>query len=86
VSVADRIAKTRLLAAKFTYHCHWCFAPDRKVSNPLKIHATRDSSKQEAICLIKRTQNPCCSDRDLLSPGKWAGKLDSEGIRFCLIN
>jgi len=30
VSVADRISKARLLAAKFTYHCHCRLAPDRK--------------------------------------------------------
>jgi hypothetical protein len=52
--VADRIAKARLLAAKFTYHCHCCIAPDRKISNPLKIHATRDCSGREAICLNDR--------------------------------
>jgi len=31
VGVADRIPKARLLAAKFTYHCHCRFTPDRKV-------------------------------------------------------
>ena len=30
VSVADRIAEARLLAAKFTYHCHCRVAPDGK--------------------------------------------------------
>jgi hypothetical protein len=53
VRVADRIAKARLLAAKFTYHCHCCIAPDRKISNPLKTYAIRDSSKREVICHAK---------------------------------
>jgi hypothetical protein len=55
VGVADRITKARLLAAKFTYHCHCCFAPDGKVSNALKTYATRDSSKREAICRAKHS-------------------------------
>jgi hypothetical protein len=57
VCVADRIAKARLLAAKFTYHCHCCFAPDRKVSNALKTYAIRDSSNREAIWRSQHATN-----------------------------
>jgi hypothetical protein len=51
VGVADRITKARLLAAKFTYHCHCCFAPDGKVSNDLPRQTLHKSAP------IKRALN-----------------------------
>src|ERR1700677_1390210 len=51
VSVADRISKARLLAAKFTYHCHCRLAPDRKFRITW-VNVTRDCSRREAICRI----------------------------------
>jgi hypothetical protein len=87
VRVADRIAKARLLAAKFTYHCHCCIAPDRKVSNPLKIHATRDCSGREAICRNKpRAKAALMAAKNGRHPAKIDWKIGVERYKVYATN
>src|SRR6204780_4728244 len=70
VSVADRISKARLLAAKFTHHCHCRLPPDRKFRITW-VNVTRDCSRREAICRIAPPAMQRSHTRSLLHKIVW---------------